>query len=160
MLLGIISFLLIVAIGLITFGSSLLEIILPGKLLESPLFYTVILSGKWLITLAALFLGISCIYYFAPAKKITFRFVSAGSSLATGLIILTTLGFNFYVDHFIKYNVLYGSIGTLLVLMLWIYINSLSLLIGFELDASIYQAKRSKKTMYQVKRARKRRIRA
>ena len=160
MLLAIISFLLIISIGLISFGTTFLELALPDDVLDIPLVYTAILSTKWLITLGALFLGISSIYYFAPAKKLNFRFISAGSSLATGLIILTTLGFNFYVDHFIKYNILYGSIGTLLVLMLWIYINSFSLLIGFELDASIYQAKKSRKTMYQLKHSRKKRVRS
>lgn len=143
MLLGIISFLLIIAIGLISFGTTLLEVILPKAMLASGGFYWTVWTGKWLITLGALFLAISSIYFFAPAKKISFRFVSAGSSLATLLIILTTLGFNFYVDNFTRYNILYGSIGTLLVVMLWIYINSFSLLIGFELDASIYQAKKS-----------------
>ena len=60
-------------------------------------------------------------------KRRHFRFISAGSSLATFLVIATTLGFNFYVDNFSKYNALYGSIGTLLIILLWIYFNSLSL---------------------------------
>ncbi|MGA2823656.1 MAG: YhjD/YihY/BrkB family envelope integrity protein [Bacteroidales bacterium] len=86
----------------------------------------------------------SFIFYFAPAKKRQFRFISAGSSMATILIIVTTLGFNFYVDNFSKYNALYGSIGTLLVILLWIYFNSFSLLIGFELNASIYNLRRGR----------------
>jgi membrane protein len=142
LLVVIITFLLIIAIGLITFGTELLSILLPGKILESNLYFGVIVFSKWLITIAMLFFAISFIYYFAPAKKRQFRFISAGSSLAILLIIATTLGFNFYVDNFSKYNVLYGSIGTLLVVLLWIYFNSFSLLIGFELNASIYNVKR------------------
>ena len=142
----IISFLLITNVALITVGTQVLSLILPSHILESNLYFTIILVSKWLITIAMLFFTISFIYYFVPAKRRHFRFITAGSSLATFLMITTTLGFNFYVDNFSKYNALYGSIGTLLVVLLWIYFNSFSLLIGFELNASIYniRKKRSK----------------
>jgi len=143
-LLVIITFLLIICIGLITFGTWLLSIILPAHFLESKLYFSVIVVSKWLVTIAMLFFAISFIYYFAPAKRRHFRFISAGSSLATLLIISTTLGFNFYVDNFSKYNALYGSIGTLLVVLLWIYFNAFSLLIGFELNASILHVRRGR----------------
>jgi membrane protein len=51
------------------------------------------------------------------------------------------LGFSYYVNNFAKYNQLYGSIGTLLVILLWMYFNSIILLLGFELNASIVSAK-------------------
>jgi len=140
----IFSLLLIVAIGLMTFGTSLLSVIVPHWIRESGFYFGFIVVLKWLIILAMLFFAISFIYYFAPAKKRHFRFISAGSSLATLLVVLTTLGFNFYVDNFSKYNILYGSIGTLLIILLWIYFNSISLLIGFELNSSIYSAKHEK----------------
>src|SRR5690606_11014168 len=69
--------------------------------------------------------------------KKRWKFISAGSTLATALIILSTLGFSFYVNNFSSYNRIYGSIGSVIVLMTWIYINSFVLLIGFELNASI-----------------------
>jgi membrane protein len=144
MLLIIITILLIISIGLITFGTWLLSVVLPEKILESNLYFTVIVVSKWLVTIAMLFFAISFIFYLAPAKRREFRFISAGSSLSTILIIVTTLGFNFYVDNFAKYNVLYGSIGTLLVVLLWIYFNSFSLLIGFELNASIFNVKKER----------------
>lgn len=140
----IITFLLILSIGMITFGTWLLTIILPAQLTRSPVFFTAILALKWLIILGTVFFAISFIYYSVPAKRRHFRFISAGSSLATFLIIATTLGFNFYVDNFSRYNVLYGSIGTLLIILLWIWLNSLSLLIGFELNASIYNVKKGR----------------
>jgi len=142
LLLFINTFLLIISIGLITFGTWFLSLILPENLLESKLYFSVVVASKWLVTLAMLFFAISFIYYFAPARRRQFRFISAGSTLATLLIILTTLGFDFYVNNFSKYNVLYGSIGTLLVVLLWIYFNSFSLLIGFELNASIYNVRK------------------
>jgi membrane protein len=145
LLLIINSILLIIAIGLITLGTHILSKILPHQILESQFYFNVILFLKWLITIGMIFLAISFIYYFAPAKRRQFRFISAGSSLATLLVIIITLGFNFYVNNFSSYNVLYGSIGTLLVVLLWIYFNSFILLIGFELNASIFNAKQEGK---------------
>jgi len=141
LLMIIISLLLIIAIGLMTFGNDILTLILPRGITQSGLYFGAIRLIKWLIILATLFFTTAFLYYFAPAKRKHFRFISAGASLATFLIIVTTLGFNFYVDNFSKYNVLYGSIGTLMVVMLWIYFNSFSLLVGFELNASIKNAK-------------------
>lgn len=140
----IITILLIGSIGLITIGTVVLGRILPEHFLESSLYFSLIVSAKWLVTVTMLFLAISFIYYFAPAKRRHFRFISAGSTMATLLIIATTLGFNFYVDNFSKYNVIYGSIGTLLIVLVWIYLNSFSILLGFELNASILRAKREK----------------
>lgn len=137
----IISILLIISIGLMTFGTTLLSVILPKQLWSSTIYKSFIWFLKWLAILLTLFLTISFVYYLAPAKKRHFRFISAGSSLATILVIITTLGFNFYVDNFGRYNVLYGSIGTLMIVLLWIYFNAFSLLVGFELNASILKAK-------------------
>jgi membrane protein len=140
----IITILLIMSISLITFGTRLLSITLPVQIIHSRFFFGLIVVLKWVITLAMVFFAISFIYYLVPAKKRHFRFISAGSSLATILVIATTLGFNFYVDNFSRYNILYGSIGTLLIILLWIWLNSLSLLIGFELNASIYNVKKGR----------------
>jgi membrane protein len=141
----IISAMLIISIGLITFGPVLLEWALPDKILAGGFYLFLLIAVKWVVVLALLFFAISLLYYMAPAKRRHFRFISAGSTLATLLVILTTFGFNFYVDNFSRYNVLYGSIGTLMVVLLWIYFNAISLLIGFELNASIYNAKLSQK---------------
>ena len=67
--------------------------------------------------------------------------------MATILAILTSLGFAYYINHFSSYNKIYGSIGTLIILMLWLYLNSLILLIGFELNASIDHSKRNIKVV-------------
>jgi membrane protein len=138
----ILSVLLIISIGLMTVGPIILSIIIPEKILESTFYSILIWFLTWVITIATLFFAISFIYYLAPARRRDFRFISAGSSLATFLVVLTTFGFNFYVDNFAKYNILYGSIGTLMIVLLWIYFNAISILIGFELNASIYNAKR------------------
>ena len=61
--------------------------------------------------------------------------------MATILTVLSSYGFNSYIENFSRYNILYGSIGTLMLIMLWLYLSSLVLLIGFELNASIYAAR-------------------
>ncbi len=136
------SLLLITAIGLITIGSTLFEWILPEIIKNSSITILLLEMLRWLIILILLLTGISLIYYLAPARRKQFRFFTAGSMLATFLIVVTTLGFNFYVDNFSSYNALYGSLGTLMIVLVWIYINAISLLVGFELNASIRTARK------------------
>jgi len=80
---------------------------------------------------------ISLIYRYGAAVRKKFHFFSPGATLATIFCILISIFFSFYVDNFSKYNELYGSFGTIIVTMIWIQLNSLILLIGFELNASI-----------------------
>jgi membrane protein len=94
-----------------------------------------------------LFFAVSFLYYLAPARKTKFRFISAGGTLATILFLLTTGGFNYYVNNFASYNAVYGSIGTLMVIMMWFYFNALVLLLGFELNASIANASIQRKKL-------------
>ena len=96
-------------------------------------------SVRWLIILALLFYGIAFIYKFAPSVKKRWSLVSPGSLMATALTLITTIVFSYWVDLFASsnYNKIYGSLGTVLIIMLLIYINSLILLIGFELNVSI-----------------------
>ena len=138
----VISLLIVIAIGLITSGSALLKYLHLHHYLRSYFVFLLMNIINWIVIFLTIFCAISFLYYFAPAKKERFRFVSAGSSLATLLFVATSLGFNFYVNNFAKYNALYGSIGTLIVVLMWIYINALIILIGFELNASINRAKK------------------
>ncbi len=134
------SLLLILAVALITLWPALLEPLLPGPLKNSAVIVFLLEVVRWLIILFLLLAAISFLYYLAPAGKKHFRFISAGSVLSTLLGIGTTLGFNFYVDHFSSYNALYGSLGTLMIVLVWIYINAITLIVGFELNASIQSA--------------------
>lgn len=140
----ILSLMLIIAIVLITVGPLVIDFLANKNMIRDSFVYYLIIAGKWLVTIALLFFVYSFLYYFAPARRSRFRFISAGSTLATVLTILTSIGFNFYVTNFSKYNSLYGSIGTLIIVMLWIYFNALIVLIGFELNVSIMNAGRRK----------------
>ena len=100
------------------------------------------LSVKYLILVILCFTAISSLYFFGPSGGIKkFRFISAGSTLATILVILTSVGFNFFIQHFGRFNKVYGSIGTLIVILIYINFNCLQLLIGYELNNAIDKAK-------------------
>ncbi len=101
----------------------------------------IILYAKWLILVFVLFISYSILFYYGPADKKGWKFLSAGSITTTLLSVISSLGFSYYVNNFAQYNQLYGSIGTLLVILLWMYFNSIILLLGFELNASIVSAK-------------------
>lgn len=98
---------------------------------------------RWVILFLTYFLTVSLLYKFAPASSRKWRLFSPGATLATLLAILTFSGFAFYINNFGAYNKVYGSIGTLIVIMIWMYLNSLILLIGYELNASIALSKQS-----------------
>jgi membrane protein len=97
--------------------------------------------GKWAIVLTLTFLAISFLYYWAPARKTKWHLFTPGSILATLLSILTSLAFSYFVNHFPPFNRFYGSIGTLIAVMLWMNFNAIALLAGFELNASIKNAR-------------------
>jgi membrane protein len=136
------SLLVIVAISLITTGSHFIKWMLEHEWIQGDFTVTMLLIMKWVIVVWLTFLSVSLLYYYAPAERRQYRFFSPGSILATSLLIIGTLAFNYYIQNFSRYNALYGSIGTLLIFMLWIYFNALILLIGFELNASIKQARK------------------
>lgn len=96
-----------------------------------------ILVIRWVCIIGLIFYSIAFIYKYAPDIKKNWRLASPGSILATSLSILGTIGFSLFVNNFGRYNALYGSIGTIIVLMSLIYINSLILLVGYELNVSI-----------------------
>lgn len=121
-------------------GSQIITYISEYDLLQISWHFTVIKIFQWLLIVFLVFMCISVIYYFAPARKREFHFISAGSTLATLLIVLSSIGFNFYISNFSRYNALYGSIGALIILLIWIQLISIILLIGFELNVSIHHA--------------------
>ncbi len=97
----------------------------------------IILYGKWIVITLLIFWSFAIIYKYAPATQKRWDFFSPGALMATFLSILATLGFGSFVNNFGRYNILYGSIGTIIVVMTLIFINSLIVLIGFELNVSI-----------------------
>lgn len=100
-------------------------------------------AGKWITILLTSLLSFSSIYYLAPAKRGSFPFFSAGSVVASVSSVIAFKIFTVFIENFSKVNTFYGSLGTLIVILMWINLTALMLLIGFELNASIYEARKN-----------------
>lgn len=130
-------FLLLATVVLIIMQGTLLASILAYIGIEDVYSQFLLQVVRWTLIVLLFFAIISVIYKFGPAVQKKWKFISAGSTFATIAMIAVTLGFSYWVTNFARYNQIYGSIGTILVLMLVVYFNSFILLIGFELNTSI-----------------------
>jgi membrane protein len=139
----VISFSLLVAVIILILGHKTLHFLQHQFNSEAQGWFLVIALLRWIIVVVIFFVTVSLLYRYGPAHKQRWKFLSPGSILATGLAVLTSLGFTYYINNFASYNKIYGSIGTLIVMMIWLYLNSLIILIGFELNASVELGKRS-----------------
>jgi membrane protein len=139
----VISFSLLIAVVIMIVGHKILYFLQNQFDSKAGGWFLVIALLRWIIVIVIFFVTVSLLYRYGPAHKQRWKFLSPGSILATGLAVLTSLGFTYYINNFSSYNKIYGSIGTLIVVMIWLYLNSLIILIGFELNASIELSKRS-----------------
>lgn len=139
LMLTLILFLFVFASVLLLIGR---EAVLKFLGVDDPTLRSIILNARWLVIILLFFGCISYIYRHAPAVHKKWRLINPGSILATLLMLMTTLLFSWWVGRFGNYNQIYGSIGTILILMALIFINSLVLLIGFELNVSITSLKK------------------
>jgi membrane protein len=129
---------LILATVLTIFGEQIVDLIFRDFLHFDKAAIVGFQFARWLIIIGFVYFSVAYVYYHGPKQKR--KFFSPGASLATFFLILFTMGFGFYVENFATYNKLYGSIGTVMGIMLMIYLNSLALLIGYELNAAIDHA--------------------
>lgn len=138
----IIMFILIAtAVSLIIFSRSATNLLDSKEIIQKVFTLYLFRIGKWIVIIAMIYSALSFLYWLGPSRKMKWKFYSAGSSLASVLVILTSLIFSSIINNFGQFNKFYGSIGTLMVILLWLYLNSIALLIGFELNASIKGAK-------------------
>ncbi len=98
--------------------------------------------GRYIMFIAMIYVGVATLYYYGTKEGRLSRFFSIGAFFSTFLIIVMTYLFGIYIENFSSYNELYGSIGALLILMVYIWINSNILLLGFELNASLIKLKK------------------
>ncbi|WP_147243346.1 YihY/virulence factor BrkB family protein [Chitinophaga flava] len=94
--------------------------------------------ARWVLIIMLFYSINAVLYRIGAATTKKWKFITAGAAVATTCMILVTIGFSWFVNNFGNYNKIYGSIGTILILMLWIFFNSFILLVGFELNASIH----------------------
>jgi membrane protein len=138
MLLGLIIFLSVV---LLIVGDHVMEILNDWKIIRETWIINLVNFLRYFITLAALTVGVSLIYRFAPDREVRLSFFNVGAFIASALIVLATFGFSYFLSNFGTYNKLYGSIGTMIAFMIWIYLIALLLIFGFEINASIIMAR-------------------
>ncbi|GGZ35814.1 hypothetical protein GCM10007049_31350 [Echinicola pacifica] len=124
------------------FGNKLLLVLSEYAMVSNNLLYMLVASLRFFVLLFLFMLATSFIFYFAPAVHKKFHFFSAGSITAGLLITLAFFLFSFYLNNFASYNKLYGSIGTMIALMLWILITSFIILTCFEINVSLAKAAR------------------
>lgn len=98
----------------------------------------VILLGRWVLLGALIFFSYAFIYKYAPSTTSRWKLISPGAVTATILSIVVTAGFSYFVSNFGRYNLLYGSIGSIMVVMSMIFLNSFVAFIGFLLNLSIH----------------------
>ena len=130
-------FLIAMSVLMIIFSGWVIDILEVKEIITNKFIIAVLNNGKWPIIILMMFLALSFLYYLAPARRQKFRFISAGSTLATLIMVLSPVGFSAFLNNFGQYNKLFGSIGTFMAFLIWIYANSLVIIIGFELNASI-----------------------
>ncbi len=119
-----------------------------GSLIPSEIRWTRI--GQFTFFGLFVYLTVNILYYFGTIEGRKNPFFTPGALMTTLLFFLTTYGFGIYIDNFSNYNQLYGSIGALLIFLLYIWVNSNMLLLGFELNATLTRFKREPKVSQQV----------
>ncbi|QHS57492.1 YihY/virulence factor BrkB family protein [Mucilaginibacter sp. 14171R-50] len=139
----VISIALLIAIIIMIAGQAVIHFIQHKLHSQAEVWFWLIAFSRWLIILVIFFTSICILYRYGPSNKRKWKFINPGSILATSLAIVTSVGFTYYTNNFSSYNTVYGAIGTLIVVMVYMYLNSMILLIGFELNASVDLSKRT-----------------
>ena len=141
----------IIALILPVFGNIILDVI--DKFL--PISYEIqnlIHVLRWAIAIIIISIILAFLYKIAPNIHLSIKHVLLGAVIATILWVLISLGFSIYVNDFGNYSATYGSLGGVIVLMLWLYLTGLSLIIGGEINAFLYRkiyVSHTKKTIKQ-----------
>ncbi|ETP70794.1 ribonuclease [Planococcus glaciei] len=139
----------IIALVLPIFGGAIIDMI--SSFLNLPQQTEIIFQVlRWVISIAVMSLVLAFLYKFAPNKHFPFKEVIIGAVIATVLWQVVSLGFSFYVSNFGSYSATYGSLGGLIVLMLWFFLTGLILVIGAEINAVLHKRKHTKNAPAQV----------
>ncbi len=144
MLTILLALVIFLSVVLLVVGDRVMDILSAWNIIQETWIIGLVNFLRYFTTLAALTVGVSLIYRFAPDRLVRLSFFNIGAFIASALIVLATFGFSYYLSHFGTYNKLYGSIGTMIAFMVWIYLIALLLIFGFEINASIIMARSDK----------------
>lgn len=135
----VVAFSFLISVLMVTIGNFLIAKLVSWSVLPVFLSTFLLVMINYLTVMLIVLTIVSTVYYLAPShnKESKWRFITPGSVFASLVILLTTLGFSYYVNQFNSYNKVYGSIGVIIVVMLLIYINTYIMLLGYELNRAI-----------------------
>lgn len=137
---------MLIAVAIMAIATSIIQSRFINKYIEMVFDNVIVLKiVSMMLIVLVLFCAISIIYRYGPSLTNKFKFISVGSVFATLTIGITTTVFFFMVDNFLNYNKVYGSIGTLIAFMIWLYLIVMIILIGYELNVSILIVSKAKR---------------
>ncbi|MDN3593926.1 YihY/virulence factor BrkB family protein [Zunongwangia endophytica] len=136
----VLAFLLLITVIVMVYVTYAIEDLSEYGLIANNESGTVVV--KYLAFVVLIYIAVATLYYFGTKEARQARFFSVGAFFTTILIMLTSFLFGLYIENFSNYNELYGSIGALLILMVYIWLNANILLLGFELNASLIKLKK------------------
>lgn len=144
-LIFVLGIVLTTAITLIVFSESIIGWVDAKNILGDRDLIPILDYSRWIITIILIYTIITTLYNVGMGvrRRRNWKFWNVGAVLAAGLFIITSLGFAYFVNNFAQFNKLYGSLGTLMVLLIWTNMNCIILLAGFDLNASIRKALKS-----------------
>lgn len=138
------GFLMLVAVIIVVFSGTVFEYLHKIGIIGDRGYLPILHFAKWVISVGLMYAIISTLYNVGVRKKLRrWRFFNAGATLATLSFVLTSVAFAYFVTNFAAYNKLYGSLGTLMILLIWLNFNCIIILMGFELNVSIRKARKS-----------------
>jgi len=132
----VVSVFVLAAAALIFFGDNFARIMIDERMWGLRMIYSL---ARWALIVVFLNFGLQLLYFLIPAQRLPWRLVSPGSVIATTGFVVSSLAFRAYVNAFPTYQKLYGTLGSLMALMLWFYMGSLFLLAGGVADSEIFR---------------------
>ncbi len=148
---------LLMGMALFVLAKYLLTIISGSEGVHSHLYYDAVLFGQWIMLFILLFSATVIIYRYGDIRVEKISHVIPGSVLTSILVVLTSIAYSYYVGKWANYSRLYGSLGAMIITMLWLYFNSMVIIVGHEYNRSVTHARmiiKRKKEAAKIKRNR------
>lgn len=143
-LIFVLGILMAVAMAIMGFSGYIFDYLHKIGIIGDKGYIPILNFAKWMISVFLIYTIISTLYNVGVGqRRRKWRFFNVGATVATFFFILTSVGFAYFVNNFATYNKLYGSLGTLMVLLIWLNFNCMIVLMGFDLNMSIRKAKRT-----------------
>lgn len=142
LLIFVLGIILASAITLIVFSETIVGFIADKEILADKALVFMLDAARWAITLILIYMVNTTLYNVGMGvrRRKAWKFWNVGAVMSTLLFVTTSIGFAYFINNFAQFNKLYGSLGTLMVLLIWMNLNCIILLAGFDLNASIRKA--------------------